>query len=350
MDNSGSNNTFPSSNLAELFQQANLRHNKTTLKEKETTIMKELQIMSHQEEEEFGSKNHQTIDMNVVINEDLRQKICKWAFEVIDYFGYDREIVAIALYFLDRVVRKQNKANSQREFQLIATTCLYISIQLYGCNDDDSLVHNDNKIRKIQTIFVKLSGGKFSIETLEGKKFEVLQILECDRMNTPPIIPIRFAEISLRLLLLSTKWNVEDNDKKTHCIFIIDSLYEIARYLTELALCNSSTFSYKPSAVAYACILCAFDILQQKRQRTTTALHNSSIITSLRAQFIKSVSIWTHNNDNLTPKNVAPIQRLLRKQYSAGMFVVTNNNNENVKSSRRRNTVCTQVTKSTNIK
>jgi len=293
-------------------------------------MIDELQIMLHQEQEEFGLDIQQSIDINIFMSEDLRLKICEWAFGVADHFGYDREIAVNSLYLLQQVVQKQNKKNNQRDFQFIALTCLYISIRLYENINDSSSSQNDDNLRKIQLIFVKSSQRNLSVESLEVKKEEVLQILECNGINNiiSPIIPLHIVEISLRLFLSSMERIAGDREKNIyHYIKIIDILYETARYFSELAVCISSTFNFKSSEVAYACILCAFDVLLQQNQQQTVmakALNNNRIITSCRAEFIKDFSIRTYNSENnLTPKNIAPIQQLLREQYSAGMFLAT---------------------------
>lgn len=68
-------------------------------------------------------------DSAVTINESWREKICKWTFEVIDHFEFQRETAYIALSYLDRFL--SNRLVNHRTFQLASMTTLYLAIKLY---------------------------------------------------------------------------------------------------------------------------------------------------------------------------------------------------------------------------
>lgn len=63
------------------------------------------------------------------INNDWRSKICEWLFQVVDYFNYDREIVAVSMNYLDRYLCK--RPVNKRTFQLLAMTSLYMASKLH---------------------------------------------------------------------------------------------------------------------------------------------------------------------------------------------------------------------------
>ena len=67
------------------------------------------------------------------IEEGWRRKICEWMFEVVDHYKFDREVVSVALYYLDRYVT-HNLTNGEevgrREFQLLAICCLYTAMKV----------------------------------------------------------------------------------------------------------------------------------------------------------------------------------------------------------------------------
>ena len=67
------------------------------------------------------------------IEEGWRRKICEWMFEVVDHYKFDREVVSVALYYLDRFVT-HNLTNGEeigrREFQLLAICCLYTAMKV----------------------------------------------------------------------------------------------------------------------------------------------------------------------------------------------------------------------------
>ena len=84
------------------------------------------------------------------INEVWRDKICEWSYQVIDHFDYNRQVVAIALNFLDRYLSK--KAVNRKIFQLAAMTSLFTAIKL---NEQRALSLN---------AFLNLSRGYFEAE------------------------------------------------------------------------------------------------------------------------------------------------------------------------------------------
>ena len=149
--------------------------------------MLELKVLLLQESHRYSnpfdylavSSNHDECAQNDERVSDLwRQKICEWSFEVVDHFGFDREVVSIALSYLDRVVatktEQAGKAMHRREFQLVAVTCLYLAIKLHGETD---VVDGPRRKLKINA-FVELSRGLFTVETLEAKEREILEMLE----------------------------------------------------------------------------------------------------------------------------------------------------------------------------
>jgi len=63
------------------------------------------------------------------INEVWREKICEWCYQVIDHYGFSREVVGIALSYLDRFLCRRSV--NKKHFQLLAMTCLYLAIKVY---------------------------------------------------------------------------------------------------------------------------------------------------------------------------------------------------------------------------
>lgn len=63
------------------------------------------------------------------INEVWREKICEWSYQVIDHFDFSREIVSIAVSYLDRYLSR--RPVNKKHFQLLAMSCLYLAIKLY---------------------------------------------------------------------------------------------------------------------------------------------------------------------------------------------------------------------------
>jgi hypothetical protein len=189
------------------------------------------------------------------VSEAWRRKLCEWCYEVVDHFGFDREVVSIALNYLDRVVASRTESSQanilKREFQLYAVTSLYTAIKLHGENDN---VQGPRRKLRIDA-FVELSRGFFQVEVIEATERELLSTLNW-RVNPPTML--RFVSNYLRLFPSSESSPYRSSQN------IISGVYDVARYLTELSVCVSSFgFSCKASVVAYSAILCAIEALQQ---------------------------------------------------------------------------------------
>jgi lipoyl(octanoyl) transferase len=63
------------------------------------------------------------------INEVWREKICEWAYQVVDHFDFSREVVNISMSFLDRYL--STRLVDKKMFQLAAMTTLYLTVKLY---------------------------------------------------------------------------------------------------------------------------------------------------------------------------------------------------------------------------
>ncbi|KAL3799968.1 hypothetical protein HJC23_007441 [Cyclotella cryptica] len=70
-----------------------------------------------------------------------RKRIASWMYDVVDHFKYDRNVVTIALRYIDQYVshlllRKGGTTGEaivkRRHFQLIAVTSLYLAIKIHG--------------------------------------------------------------------------------------------------------------------------------------------------------------------------------------------------------------------------
>ena len=188
------------------------------------------------------------------VNESWRRKICLWSFELVDHFGFDREVVSIALNYLDRVIantiKTTNSVVSRKEFQLVAVTTLYLAIKLHGERDADKGFPRKLRIEA----FVELSRGVFSIENLVAKEREIFNALDW-HVNPPTTVCF----VASLLRFLPEYW---DSNPSYPCV--VSSIFEMARYLTELAVCVSSfSFQLKSSEISFAAILCAIDALRE---------------------------------------------------------------------------------------
>lgn len=220
------------------------------------------------------------------MNETWRRKICEWKYQIVDYYNIDREVVSVSMTYLDRYLALPENHSTdggtceqvstmsmhidKKQFQLAAMTSLYIAIKLYENTFDavgDKLVRKSNKLR-ISTL-VELSRGYF--ERHHFIEMEQVILFRLGWKMHPPT-SVQFITYLLDLLPIS--------EADMHV------LYELARYLAELAVCvyNLSAL-HAPSTVAYAAILNAMTAL-----RCTNSPASSCLTTEVYHQFIHNVS------------------------------------------------------------
>lgn len=58
-----------------------------------------------------------------------RERICEWSFQVTDHFDFSREVVAVAVNYLDRYLSAF--VVDKLKFQLLGMACLHLAIKLY---------------------------------------------------------------------------------------------------------------------------------------------------------------------------------------------------------------------------
>lgn len=169
------------------------------------------------------------------INHLWREKICEWSYQVVDHFNFSREVVAIATNYLDRylAVRTVNR----KTFQLVAMTCLFMSIKL-----------NESRTLRLST-FLELSRGYFEAEHVIETEREICCALEWHMHPPTPILIAKY----LGLLIPKSVYN-------------IDEVIEIARFLTEISVCDYGSFiTKKPSSIAIAAVLCGMELVGCKK-------------------------------------------------------------------------------------
>lgn len=184
------------------------------------------------------------------VNEKWRRTLCEWAYEVVDHFKFDREVVFIALDYLDRFVSKWAKDNEshlpKREYQLIAVTAIYMALKIHG--EMDSIESPRRKLRI--DAFFELSRKQFNVEIIEKTERLMLQALD---WNINPPTALKFITV---FLSLCPSWKSATSSPVT----VIGALCDVARYLTELSVCQSDfSFTAKTSTTSYAAILCAME-------------------------------------------------------------------------------------------
>jgi len=188
------------------------------------------------------------------VAEAWRRKLCEWCYSVVDYYNYDREVAVFAISYLDRTMSAKTANNptasaplSRKQFQLVAVASLYLSMKIHA-----EVNPNDGSRQKVRVgSYVMLSHGRFKEALLEETERDILLTLN---WKVNPVTPLSFLHW---MLLLCPKWVTPPTYMR-----VVGSIFDLSRYLTELAVCLSSfAFSSKPSITAYASILLAIDSL-----------------------------------------------------------------------------------------
>lgn len=164
------------------------------------------------------------------INEVWREKICEWCYQVVDHFDFNRQVVAIALNYLDRYLAL--RPVNRKIFQLAAMTCLFIAIKM-----------NESKVLSLSA-FLSLSRGYFQAEHVLAMEHAILRALSW-KVNPPtPIVQAKY------LLFILPKFVQRKAE-----------ILEITRFLTEISVCDYFFVPHKPSTIALAALFTAYDIV-----------------------------------------------------------------------------------------
>jgi|UniRef100_A0A7S2U530 hypothetical protein len=189
------------------------------------------------------------------LTETWRRKICEWSFDVVDHFGFEREVVSISFSYFDRFVALHPSILiSQKQYQLVAVTSLYLATKLHGELDKstrESLTEASQ--RNVQgklrlSTFVEISRGLASSRSIEEMERAILHDLSW-RLNPPTSASFlsRFHQLIP---------NISSNE------VVITALFEMSAYLTELSICFSAiSCNYSPSVIAYASLLEAMETI-----------------------------------------------------------------------------------------
>ena len=233
-----------------------------------------------------------------------RRKICEWKYQIVDYYGMDREVVSVSMNYLDRylstyhtaststdnVVSRRRMGVDKRHFQLSAMTCLFLATKLYEPSTYEVNVRQPHgpAIRKRNVLrisaLVELSRGCFDARAFLEMEQRVLfrlswrmapptsvqfvqyyvemlcyQVLHCSldaldlEESSPSILPPRRANQTTRI-----GYSQRQSTSQT-----IRNVYEVARYLCELSVCvyELGCTHHKASTVALAAVCSAMQQL-----------------------------------------------------------------------------------------
>lgn len=164
------------------------------------------------------------------LNVSCRTSICEWMYRVVDHFGVDREVVAIALSYIDRVL-SINYCADRRTFKLISSTSLHLAIK----------VHFPTMWKDVGRLLPDLSRGDFCLEDLVGMEKELVHSLTW--LLNPPTPQCMAVHI---LSLLPSDSAPRD---------VLHNITNTALFLIELSVCDYFFTTTSRSVVAIAAVL-----------------------------------------------------------------------------------------------
>jgi lipoyl(octanoyl) transferase len=188
-------------------------------------IAREVNELSNPSE---GSSSQATSSL---INELWREKICEWCYQVVDHFDFNREVVNVAMTYLDRYLA--TRTVNRRIFQLAAMTALYLAIKLF----------EPGKLR--MSSLIELSRGYFLADHIVAMEDSMLQALS---WHVHPPTPFAFCRDLTKLISADVTPRIRHD------------VSELARFLTELSVCDYYFVTRKPSSIAMASIINAIEL------------------------------------------------------------------------------------------
>lgn len=161
----------------------------------------------------------------------LLSLICRY-YEFVDNYNFDREVVGIALNYLDRYISKRSIGLAREMYQLIATSSLSIAIKVHSVCDDGTA----SRTKALRRLCCGHFADKAILATMEQDILETLEWF----VNPPTLhgIALAFSQVHpLRLV------SAQDN------LYV----YEAARFQCELAVfLPNLLLKYRPSEIAFA--------------------------------------------------------------------------------------------------
>jgi len=200
-----------------------------------------------------------------------RTRVCKWMFHIIDIMGLQHETAAIAISYLDRFMSiscahrhdkaKQKRSTTRcnrREYQLVASTSLYIAIK----------IHEPFVLRP--EVISSLTGGLVTPDNIIACEKIILTTLRW-RMNGPT--PHQFINYLLKLLPSSSTSTDQE---------LVNKLCESSHSWIETAIKDYACIPLRSSTVALSALLNSLEDISQGADHCLSS--------EVRYQFIQAVS------------------------------------------------------------
>lgn len=172
---------------------------------------------------------------------EARAKMCEWNYQVVDHLNLDREVVLVAMSYLDRAVLGGGNQDtvSTRTFQLVSITALYLATKLYETNNVVT------RTCDLLSFFAYLCRGVFASKDIVKMELALLESLHWD---VHPPTPQAFCLELVRLVPSHVPPVTRHN------------LLQTAQFLIELSVCDTRFVAKSPSDIALAAMISAFEL------------------------------------------------------------------------------------------
>jgi Cyclin, N-terminal domain/Cyclin, C-terminal domain len=185
-----------------------------------------------------------------------REKMCEWCYRVCDcgIFPCDREMVAVAISYLDRFMLRRQSCD-RSTFKLAAVTSFYLATKILSCMQI-----------KIESL-VELGRGSFDGNDIQNMECELLEKLSW-RLNPPT------CQAFVRQLFSKIPRSLDHIQRKT--------IYDRACFFAELSVYDYGFVSKERYMVAVACLLNALETHQDSfscdQQQSIEIKEKSSVL------------------------------------------------------------------------
>lgn len=197
--------------------------------------------MRHQEVNVYQTRDFLSLkDCNCLsVDEDCRAKMAAWCYQVVDFCEFNREIVEIAMNFLDRFILTSAGSSVLHDralYQLACMTTLYTAIKI---NEPEAIS---------PSVVSELSKGIYTAQEVEVMEFHILNALQW-RVNPPTVMSFvrQFLELIPEYALPEP---------------VRTALYEVVKFQAELAVSDYGLIAVKPSTLAFTSIVNALESMK----------------------------------------------------------------------------------------
>eukprot|EP00549_Striatella_unipunctata_P023690 CAMPEP_0118693260 /NCGR_PEP_ID=MMETSP0800-20121206/11804_1 /TAXON_ID=210618 ORGANISM="Striatella unipunctata, Strain CCMP2910" /NCGR_SAMPLE_ID=MMETSP0800 /ASSEMBLY_ACC=CAM_ASM_000638 /LENGTH=315 /DNA_ID=CAMNT_0006591465 /DNA_START=68 /DNA_END=1015 /DNA_ORIENTATION=- len=208
-----------------------------------------------------------------VLNEDCREKMSVWSFQIADFCGLSRGTVAISMNFLDRFMHTEQArafVKGRKHYQLAAMTTLYMAVKIFEPLQMDA-----------ETMAIMSRGCYNSDQILHMERI----ILDSLKWRTQGPTALCFVQHFMELLPSIVHPSVSA------------AIMEQARYQTELAVLDYELVRENQSEVALASILNAL-----------AGLDEVLLSSRAREEFINAIEFYSNG---ITCDKVEPVRQYL---------------------------------------